>query len=96
MGDFRTCSYFNVSMILNNPLKCFFDIKGHEALDRIPGPGYNTILLWLITGEVLVPIDSSTHYPAFWTVGLHCQTPTLTHACNSGRQFVPFLCWSFV
>ena len=27
------------------------------------------------------PIDSSTHYPAFKTVGLHCQTPTLTHAC---------------
>ena len=26
-----------------------------------------------------VPIDSSTHYPAFSTVGLHCQTPTLTH-----------------
>ena len=28
-----------------------------------------------------VLIDSSTHYPAFYTVGLHCQTPTLTHAC---------------
>ena len=27
------------------------------------------------------PIDSSTHCLAFTTVGLHCQTPTLTHAC---------------
>ena len=34
-----------------------------------------------------VPIDSSTHYPAFQTVGLHCQTPTLTH-CVPCREAV--------
>ena len=28
-----------------------------------------------------VPIDSSTHYLAFQTVRLHCQNPTLMHAC---------------
>ena len=31
--------------------------------------------------KCMSPIDSSTHYPAFYTVGLHCQTSTLTHAC---------------
>ena len=45
---------------------------------------------------VHVPIDSSTHYAAFYTFGLHCQTPTLTPACQAGSQFVPFLWWSFV
>ena len=33
------------------------------------------------------PIDSSTHYPAFHTVGLHYQTPTLTH-CVPCREAV--------
>ena len=33
------------------------------------------------------PIDSSTLYPAFQTVGLHCQTPTLTH-CVPCREAV--------
>ena len=36
-------------------------------------------------------IDSYTHYPAFYTVRLPCQTPTLMLACQAGRQFVPFL-----
>ena len=34
-----------------------------------------------------VPIDSSTHYSAFQTVGLHCQTPTLAH-CVPCREAV--------
>ena len=38
----------------------------------------------------IVPIDSSTHYLAFYTVGLHCQTPTQMPVCQAGRQFVPF------
>ena len=36
-----------------NPLYCFFGSKGHVALDRNPGPGYNTLLLWLIPGDRL-------------------------------------------
>ena len=38
-----------------------------KALDRNPGPGYDTLLLRLIQGDLLsaCPIDSSTHYPAF-------------------------------
>ena len=35
------------------PLKCFFGIKGHVALDRNPGSGYNTLLLQLIPGDLL-------------------------------------------
>ena len=31
-----------------NPLKCFFGSKGHVALVRNPGPGYDTLLLRLI------------------------------------------------
>ena len=26
----------------NNSIRVLFGIKGHEALDRNPGPGYNT------------------------------------------------------
>ena len=38
---------------LVNPLECFFSIEGHVALDRNPGPGYNTLLLQLIRGDLL-------------------------------------------
>ena len=31
--------------MLINPLECFFGIKGHVALERNPGPGYNILLL---------------------------------------------------
>ena len=75
----------------NNPLLCFFDIEGHVALDRNPGPGYNTLLLRLITGYM-----SPSTVP--YTIGilgsraaLSNSYVTLTHACQAGRQFVPFL-----
>ena len=35
------------------PLECFFGSECHDALDRNPGPGYNTLLLRLITGDRL-------------------------------------------
>ena len=38
-----------------NPLKCFFGIEGHVALDRNPGHGYNTLLLRLIPGDSACP-----------------------------------------
>ena len=31
-----------------NPLKCFFGSKGHVALDRNPGRGYDALLLRMI------------------------------------------------
>ena len=36
-----------------NPFKCFFGSEGHVALDRNPGPGYDTLLLRLIPGDYL-------------------------------------------
>ena len=39
-----------------NPLESFFGIEGHVALDhvdRYPGPGYNTLVLQLIPGNLL-------------------------------------------
>ena len=35
-----------------NSLECFFCIEGHGALDRNLGPGYNTLLSWLISADL--------------------------------------------
>ena len=40
-------------MVWFNPLQCFFGSEGHVALDRNPGPGYDTLLLRLIPGDIL-------------------------------------------
>ena len=37
------CSWFGLIHY-----SAFFGSEGHVALDRNPGPGYNTLLLWLI------------------------------------------------
>ena len=54
----------------------------------------NTLLLWLKQGDLIVflPMDSSTHYLAFYTEGLHWQAPNLMPAYQAGMQFVP---WHF-
>ena len=36
-----------------NPLLCFFSSEGHVVLDRNPGPGYDTLLLRMIPGDLL-------------------------------------------
>ena len=36
-----------------NPLQCFFGSEGHVALDRNPGPGYDTLFLRMIPGDLL-------------------------------------------
>ena len=41
------------SLVWFDPLKFFFGSEGHVALDRNPGPGYDTLLLWLIPGDFL-------------------------------------------
>ena len=41
------------SIINDYSIIVFFGIKGHEALDRNQGPGYNTLLLRLIPGDLL-------------------------------------------
>ena len=76
----------------------FFDVRLRWVLDRNTGLGYNTLLLWLAPRDLFsaVPIDSSIHHQAIYTVGLHCQTPTPIPGCQAGRQFVPILWRSFV
>ena len=39
--------------LMINPLQCFFGIEDHVVLGGIPGPGYNTLLLWLIPKDLL-------------------------------------------
>ena len=39
-------------MMMINPLERFFGMEGHAALDRNPGPGYDTLLLQLILGNL--------------------------------------------
>ena len=53
-----------------NPLECLFNTEGHVALDRNPGPGYNTLLLRLIPGD-------------FYSACLHKQLHTLPGLLNS-------------
>ena len=38
-------------MVMINPY--FFGSEGHVALDKNPGPGYHTLLLRLIPGDLL-------------------------------------------
>ena len=54
--------------------------------------GYYTLLLRLTLGDLkrCFSIDGSTHYPACYTVRLHCLTLTLMSVCQAGRHFVPF------
>ena len=51
-------SYINMmldrfGLVWFNPLYCFFVIECHVALDRNPGPGYDTLLLRMIPGDLL-------------------------------------------
>ena len=46
-------SFFSFGLVWFNPLYCFFGSKCHVALNRNPGPGYDTLLLRLIPGDLL-------------------------------------------
>ena len=41
------------SLVWFKPLECFFGSEGHVTLDRNPGPGYDTLLLRMIPGDLL-------------------------------------------
>ena len=42
----------NVFSIMIYPSECFFGVDAHVSLDRNPIPGYNTLILWLIPGDL--------------------------------------------
>ena len=73
-------------MNMINPLKCYFGIEGHVALDRNPGPGYNILLLQLIPGDFNKACPNK-QFHTLPNLGLHCRTPTLTH-CVPQREAV--------
>ena len=73
-------------------MQCFLGIESYVALDRNPGPGYDTLLLILIPGGLLnaCPHVQFHILPGFLDSQAALSTPTLTHACQAGRQSVPF------
>ena len=87
-------NYWQVGvMIMNNPLECFF----RHQISRSSRYNIHYSCDW--SQEIFIMhvlIQSSTHWSAFYTVKLHCQTPPLKPACKEGRQFVQFLWWSLV
>ena len=55
----------------------FLVLEGHAALDRNLVPGYHTLLLRLVSGDIYsVPIYISTHYSAIYTVMLNLNPNT--------------------
>ena len=50
-------------VIMINPLECFFGSEGHVALDRNLGPGYDTLLLRMIPGDLLSACPTHTTRP---------------------------------
>ena len=74
--------------MIDKSIRYFFRVECQAALDRNPGPGNETLSKEIFV--VHVPIDSSTHYLAFYKVRLHSQTPTLLVG-KAGRQFFSFL-----
>ena len=78
-----------------NPLWCFFGSEGHVALERNPGPGYDTLLLRMIPGDLL----SAFPHRQFHTLpglldswaALPNSNPIKRMHAYAGRQFVPFL-----
>ena len=66
-----TEAYISRKWLIDLSIRVLYDIECNVALYINPEPGFNTYLFdWSQdTFIVHVPIDSSTHYPAFYTVG---------------------------
>ena len=81
------CCYRRKNLI--NPLECFFGSEVHVAQDRNPGPGYDTLLLRMIPGDLL----SACPHRQFHTLpGLLDSRAALSDSYpNALRQSVPFL-----
>ena len=84
---------YNPQNVWINPLKYFFGIKGHVALDRNPGPVYNTLLLRLIPGDPLSACFPRQFHalPSLLDSQIALSNSYPNASCQAGRQFVPFL-----
>ena len=81
----------NCWLIMIIMLVCFFRIEGHAPLYRNPWPGYNALLLWLITGDLY----SACPHRKFHTppIILHSQAALSNSYTNVSlpSMFVPFM-----
>ena len=70
-------------------IRVLFGSEGHVALDRNPGPGYDTLLLRMIPGDLLsvCPHRQFHTLPGLLDSRTAPPTPTLTH-CVPGREAV--------
>ena len=74
---------------LINPLECSLGIEDHVALDRNPGPGYNTLLLQLIPGYIF----SACPYRQFQHTTRPFRQSDCTNTCVPSRKAVCTIFW---
>ena len=72
----KSCCLMMMMMI--NPLKCFYGIKGHAALDGNLGPGYKTLLLRLVPEDLL----SACPHGQFHTLPANLCVPSREAVCT--------------
>ena len=72
-----------------NPLECFFGSEDHVALDRNPGPGYDTLLLRMIPGDLLsaCPHRHTLHGLLDSRAALSDSYPNALHAKQGGSLY---------
>ena len=71
-------------------------IDGHEALDRNPRPGHDTLYLRLIPGYLYSACPHRQVHTLFGRLNSRAALPNSYPVCQAGRQFVQFLWWSSV
>ena len=59
----------------------FFGSEGHVALDRNPGPGYDTLLLRMIPGDLLSAFPHRRFHTLPGLLASQAALPTLTLVC---------------
>ena len=69
-------------MVWFNQLQCFFGCEGHVALDRNPGPGYDTLLLGMIPGDLLSAFPHRQYVCMY--VCMHACMHACMHVCMYG------------
>ena len=79
--------------LIDNPSECFYGIEGHEALDINQGPGYDTLLLQLISGDLQIACPKRQFHtvPDFLDSRAVLSKSNLMHECHARKRFVPLL-----
>ena len=69
-----------------NRLYCFFSSEGHVALDKNPGPGYNTLLLRLIPGYISSACPHTQFHTLPYFLDSRAVLPNLYHNALRATQ----------